>query len=137
MEGNSSRGTVYALHRSLEQSDDRKTRGERCGANHQLLRWSNFPMTLDTRWGRVGPKRTLFERLRRLLFLSEQDEGPLLSGFPVPVGTAGDITLVDDAGLRVLDGEILVLVPLSLPPSEDVTKEAIGPPGKVYWKPGS
>ena len=99
-----------------------------------------MPMTLDTRWGRVGPKRRFFsiERLRRLLFFNEQDEGPLLlSGFPVPVGTGGDITLVVDVGLRVLDGEILVLVPLSLPPSEDVTKEAIGPPGKTYWKPGS
>jgi len=96
-------------------------------------------MTLDTRWGRVGSERRSFpfERLRRLLcFFNEQDEGPLLSGFPVPVGTGGDITLVVDVGLRVLDGEMLVLVPLTLPPSEEVTKEAMGPPGKAYRKPG-
>lgn len=70
-----------------------------------------------------------------MLLFSEQEEGPLLSGFPVPVGTGGDITLVVDVGLRVLDDEMLVLVPSSLPP--DVTSVAIGPPGKVYWNPGS
>jgi len=68
---------------------------------------------------------------------NEQDVGPPLPGFPVPVGTGGDITLVDvDFGLRVLDSEMLMLVPLllSLPPP--VTNEAIGPPGKTYSKPG-
>lgn len=96
-------------------------------------------MTLDTRCGRVGSERRFFllDRFMRLrLFFNEHDdEGPLFCGSPVPVGTAGDITLVVDVGLRVLDGEILVLVPLLLPPPE-VTKDATGPPGKVYWKPG-
>lgn len=59
-----------------------------------------------------------------------------MSGFPVPVGTGGDITLVVDIGLRVLDDEMLVFVPLLLPPSEDETRVATGPPGKTYWKPG-
>jgi len=95
-------------------------------------------MTLDTRCGRVGSERRFFllDRFRRLrLFLNEQDGESLLCGSPVPVGTAGDITLVVDVGLRVLDGEMLVLVPLLLPPSEE-TRVAMGPPGKVYLKPG-
>lgn len=76
------------------------------------------------------------DRLTRFLLLfNEQDEEPVSSGFPVPVGTGGDITLIVGVGLRVLDDETLVFVPLLLPPS-DVTSVAIGPPGKVYWKPG-
>lgn len=71
------------------------------------------------------------------LFFFKEHEGPLLSGSPVPVGTGGDITLVVDVGLRVLDGEMLVLVPLSFPPSSEVTSVAMGPPGKVYLKPWS
>ena len=75
--------------------------------------------------------------MRRLLFLfNEQDEVPLFFGFPVPVGIAGDITLVVDVGLRVLDGKMLVLVPSLSPPPEPVSV-ATGPPGKTYWKPGS
>ena len=94
--------------------------------NHQVLPWSNLPITLDTRWGRVGSERRL-DRLIRFLFLfNEQDEGSL---FPVPVETGGDITLVVDVGLRVLDVKMLMLVPLLLPPLEDSV--AIGPPGKV------
>lgn len=73
-----------------------------------------------------------FDRLRRVLFFfNEQDEEPLLSGFPVPVGTGGDITLDVDVGLRVLDDGMLVLVPLLLLPSE-ATSVAMGPPGKTY-----
>jgi len=74
----------------------------------------------------------LFDRLSRvLLLLSEQLEEPSVAGSPVPVGTAGDITLVVDVGLRVLDGEMLVLVPSLGSPAEDVTNLAMGPPGKT------
>jgi len=59
----------------------------------------------------------------------------LSSGFPVPVGTGGDITFVVGVGLRELDDEMLVLVPLVLPPPEDVTSVAMGPPGNVYLNP--
>ena len=64
-------------------------------------------------------------------FFNEQVGEPSVAGSPVPVGTAGDVTLVVELGLRVLDDEMLVLVPSSLPPPEDVTSLAIGPPGKV------
>ena len=73
-----------------------------------------------------------FDRLSRLLlFFSEQFEEPFVAGFPVPVGTAGDITFVVDVGLRVLDGGMLVLVPLLPSPPEDVVNVATGPPGKT------
>ena len=54
-----------------------------------------------------------------------------MAGFPVPVGTAGDTTFVVDVGLRVLEGGMLVLVPLLPPPPEDVVNVAMGPPGKT------
>ena len=82
-------------------------------------------------------ERRLFQldRLRRdLSFFSEQVGEPSDSGSPVPVGTGGDVTLVVEVGLRVLDDEMLVLVPSSLPPPEDVTSLAMGPPGKTYWE---
>jgi len=105
--------------------------------NHKLAPWNNFPMTLDTRRGRVWwSERRAFplDRLSSLLsFFSEQLEEPPASGFPVPVGTAGDITFEVDVGLRALDDEILVLVPLSLPPPEEAASLAMGPPGKTYW----
>jgi hypothetical protein len=66
------------------------------------------------------------------LFLSEQVEEPFVAGFPVPVGTAGDITFVVDVGLRVLDGGMLVLVPSLSSPPDDVANVAMGPPGKTY-----
>jgi hypothetical protein len=127
-----------------EHSNIRKTHEKerdkvlRRGVNYQVVPWSNLPMTLETRCGRGESERRFFQldRLRRLLFLfKEQDEELLFVGFPVPVGTGGDITLVVDIGLRVLDGKIVVLVPLLLPPLE-VTSVAMGPPGKTYWKPG-
>jgi len=96
-------------------------------------------MILDIRRGRVWSERRFFQfdRLSRLLlFFNEQEEESLESGFPVPVGTGGDTTFVVDVGLRVLDGEMLVLVPSLLPP-EDVTSLAMGPPGKTYSAPAS
>jgi hypothetical protein len=92
-------------------------------------------MILETRWGRVRSERRFFQldRLSKFLsFFSEQVEGPSVAGSPVPVGTAGDITFVVEVGLRVLDDDMLVLVPLSLPPPEDATSLAMGPPGKTY-----
>jgi len=101
-----------------------------------LVPWNSFPMTLDIRWGRVWwSERRVFQldRLSRLrLFFSEQVEESPATGFPVPVGTAGDITFEVAVGMRVLDDEILVLVPSSLPPPEEVSSFAMGPPGKTY-----
>jgi len=102
--------------------------------NHQLVPWTMFPMILEIRWGRVWSERRffLFDRLSRdLSFFNEQDWEPSVAGSPVPVGTGGDVTLVVEVGLRVLDDEMLVLVPLLLPPPEDVTSFATGPPGKT------
>lgn len=65
------------------------------------------------------------------MFFSERFEEPFVAGLPVPVGTAGDTTFVVDVGLRVLDGGMLVLVPLLPPPPEDVVNVAMGPPGKT------
>jgi len=103
--------------------------------NHQLLPRTIFPMIRETRWGRVWwSERRLFQldRLSRdRSFFNEQVGEPSEAGSPVPVGTAGDVTLVVELGLRVLDDEMLVLVPLSLPPPEDATSLAMGPPGKT------
>jgi len=112
-----------------------KRKRDEMEGNHQLLPRTIFPMILETRWGRVWwSERRLF-RLDRLSrdrsFFNEQVGEPSDSGSPVPVGTAGDVTLVVELGLRVLDDERLVLVPSSLPPPEDVTSLAMGPPGKV------
>ena len=118
---------------NIRKTREKKRDEMRRGLNYQVELWSNLPMTLDTRCGRVGSERRIFllDRFRRLrLFFNEHDEEPLFCGFPVPVGTAGDITLVLDFGLRVLEGERLVLVPLLLPPPEE-TRVAMGPPGKV------
>jgi len=101
--------------------------------DYRLVPWTIFPMILEIRWGRVWSERRFFrlDRLSRdLSFFSEQDWEPS-AGSPVPVGTAGDVTLVVEVGLRVLDDEMLVLVPLLLPPPEDVTSLATGPPGKT------
>lgn len=111
-----------------------RKRNETLG-DHQVVPRYNFPMTLDTRCGRVWAERRAFQfdRLRRLLlFLSEQPEEPSAAGPPVPVGTAGDVTFVLDVGLGRL-----VLVPLLLPPPEEVTSLAMGPPGKTYATLGS
>lgn len=97
-------------------------------------------MILDTRWGRVGSERRFFklDRLARLLlFFSEQVEGLPDPELPVPVGTAGDIPLVVDVGLRVLDMETLELAPSLPPPPEDVASVATGPPGNSYLALGS
>lgn len=130
--------------RGIEGPDVHKTHGEedemRHEGNHQALPWRILPMILDIRWGRVWSERRVFllDRLSRLLLLfSIQVEEPSSVGFPVPVGTAGDATFVVDVGLRVLDNEMLVLVPLLLPPSEDETSVAMGPPGKTYGTLGS
>jgi len=107
--------------------------------NYREVPWSNFPMILDTRRGRVWSERRVFQLDRLstlLLFFSEQVEGSSDPGLPVPVGTGGDITFVVDVGLRVLDDEGVVLVPSS-PPPEDAASVATGPPGKTYSALGS
>jgi len=97
-------------------------------------------MILDTRRGRVWSERRFFQldRLTRFLsFFSEQVGESSVTGSPVPVGTAGDTGFVVGVGLRVLDDEMIVLAPSSLPPPEDVTNLAMGPPGKMYSAPPS
>lgn len=126
-------GAVYAPHRGPYDSTFVKPTGRgRETGDHQLVPWSNLPIILDTRWGRVLSERRSFQfdRFSRLLlFFSEQCEGPSVAGSPVPEGTAGDATLDVGVGLRVLE---LELGPSPLSSPDDVTNLAIGPPGKTY-----